>query len=128
MFWVELESSELGYVMQSDLDGDNVQPFFNHTEDCTCPFRPMIQPVFTVDVTDPQTPVVYWISENGQLYITDIEGCICNLVVDVDVNRGLPPLSLTTDKKNIYWSNMDTAMIHYTDKIPLSEIIDVKVS
>lgn len=113
---MELSTSNLGFVMQSDLSGENVQPFFNHTEDCSCLFRPMLQPVFTIDNTDPQSPVIYFISAEGQLFIADIEGCICSLVLDVTPSRGLPPTSLTTDKSYIYWSNMASGKIHYADK------------
>lgn len=123
---MEETTNNLGFVMQSDLSGDNVQPFFNHTEDCSCPFRPTIQPVFTVDNTDPQNPVIYWISAEGQLFIADIEGCICNLVLDADNNRGLPPSALTTDKNNIYWSHMGTGKIYFMDKITLSDDVLIK--
>jgi hypothetical protein len=112
--------------MQSDLSGGNVQPFFNHTEDCSCPFRPTVQPVFTIDNSDHQSPVIYWISAEGQLCIADIDGCICNLVLDTDKDHGLPPTSLTTDKNNIYWSNMNTGKIHFIDKITSSEDILIK--
>ncbi|OXU31361.1 hypothetical protein TSAR_014934 [Trichomalopsis sarcophagae] len=121
LFWMELSTSNLGFVMQSDLSGENVQPFFNHTEDCSCLFRPMLQPVFTIDNTDPQSPVVYFISPEGQLFIADIEGCICSLVLDVTPSRGLPPTSLTTDKSYIYWSNMESGKIHYADKTSTGE-------
>ncbi|XP_058790421.1 proto-oncogene tyrosine-protein kinase ROS [Phymastichus coffea] len=121
LFWIELIStSNLGYVMQSDLSGNNVQPFFNHTEDCTCPFRPTIQPVFTIDNTDPINPVIYWISAEGELYIADMEGCVCNLVLEGGENHGLPPASLTMDKCNIYWSNLETGKIYFTDKTKLA--------
>ncbi|XP_014219351.1 proto-oncogene tyrosine-protein kinase ROS [Copidosoma floridanum] len=126
LFWFELSTSSLGFVMQSDLDGENVQPFFNHTEDCSCPFKPMIQPVFTIDNTDPSSPVVYWISDEGQLFIADIEGCICSLVVQPGPDRGLPPTSLTTDKRYIYWSNRDTGKIHYTDKNGFGDSMTIK--
>ncbi|XP_011494388.1 PREDICTED: proto-oncogene tyrosine-protein kinase ROS [Ceratosolen solmsi marchali] len=126
LFWMELSTSNLGYVMQSDLYGRNVQPFFNHTEDCSCPFRPTILPVFTIDNSDPQSPVIYWMSAEDQLYIADIDGCICNLVLNPDKDRGLPPTSLTTDKNNIYWSNMNTGKIHFIDKLTSPEDIHIK--
>lgn len=106
--------------MQSDLSGNNIQPFFNHTEDCTCPFRPTIQPVFTIDNSDPQNPVIYYVNAAGELIITDMEGCVCNIVLKAEDNYGLPPASLTTDKSNIYWSNLETGKIYFTDKSKLS--------
>ena len=125
---MELSTSNLGFVMQSNLDGGDVQPFFNHTEDCSCPFRPNIQPVFTIDNTEPQSPVVYWVGADGELYIADIEGCICSLVLGAGTEHGLPPTSLTTDKSNIYWSNMATGKIHFADKTTNPEDLFVMVS
>ncbi|XP_014223646.1 proto-oncogene tyrosine-protein kinase ROS [Trichogramma pretiosum] len=121
LFWMELSSSDLGYVMQSDLYGGNIQSFFNHTEDCSCPFRPTIQPVFTIDNTDPQSPVMYWISAEGQLYIADIEGCTCDLVLDTSPDHPSAPFSLTTDINYIYWSSMVTGKIYYIDKTSTTE-------
>ncbi|KAJ8678681.1 hypothetical protein QAD02_014468 [Eretmocerus hayati] len=121
LFWIELSTSDLGYIIQSDLSGENVQPFFNHTEDCSCPFRPTVQPVFTVDNADPSSPVIYWVSAEGELQITDVEGCSCSLVLKDGTNRGLPPTSLTTDKTNIYWSDISTGKIHYMDKNKFTE-------
>lgn len=114
-------------MIQSDLSGENVQPFFNHTEDCSCPFRPKIKPVFTVDNTEAQSPVIYWISDEGHLNIADIEGCICSHVLEAGVNRGLPPTSLTTDKSYIYWSDMTIHKIHYINKSLSSEDMLVNV-
>lgn len=102
--------------MHMDMRGGMVQPFFNHRDDCSCPYRPQLQPVFTIDSSEVQNPVVYWVSSGDQLFISDIEGCVCNLVLESDPNRGLPPTSLTTDRQNIYWSNMQTGRIYFIDK------------
>ncbi|XP_023290821.1 proto-oncogene tyrosine-protein kinase ROS isoform X2 [Orussus abietinus] len=117
IYWIELTKSDRGVIMRSDLSGKNVQPFFNHNEDCSCPFRPSVRPVMAIDNTDAQSPVVYWVSLEGHLNIADIEGCVCNLMITPGFNRGLPPTSLSVDKINVYWSNADTNEIYHANKV-----------
>ena len=70
-----------------------------------------------VDNTDTQTPVIYWISQEGHLNIAGIDGCICNLVLSPGFNNGLPPNSLTVDKINVYWSSSTNDKINYINKL-----------
>ena len=109
--------------MHSDLFGGNVKPFFNHMEDCSCPYRPQIKPVLTIDNTDSQSPGIFWVSLEGHLNYADIDGCSCNLIVSSNsgYHRGLPPTSLTADKMNVYWSNTDTDKIYFVNKMYLDE-------
>lgn len=102
--------------MRSNLDGRDIQPFFNHIDDCSCPYRPSVSPVMTIDSTNFQKPVMYWISLEGHLNIADIDGCACNLIASASFNKGLPPKSLTVDKMNIYWSNIAEDQIYFVNK------------
>ncbi|XP_076297885.1 receptor protein-tyrosine kinase sevenless isoform X2 [Lasioglossum baleicum] len=116
LYWIELTKNDRGVIMQSDLNGKADQPFFNHMEDCSCPYRPSVIPVMTIDSTTFEKPVMYWISLEGHLNIADINGCTCSMVVSADFNKGLPPTSLTVDKKNLYWSNLEEGQIYCMDK------------
>ncbi|KAG7201761.1 hypothetical protein KM043_004482 [Ampulex compressa] len=121
LYWIEQTKNDRGVIMQSDLQGTNVQPFFNHIGDCTCPYRPSVVPVMTIDSTNSARPIMYWISLEGHLNTADITGCSCRLIVIQQFNRGLPPNSLTVDKMNIYWSNMAEGQIYFTRKEQLEE-------
>lgn len=113
---MELNSKQdRGVIMYSDLSGENVKPFFNQMKDCSCPFMPVIRPVFTIDNTNRHNPTIYWISLEGHLHESDIDGCFCNLVIVSE--ELLSPSSLTVDKKNIYWSNTKTEKLYLVNKI-----------
>ncbi|XP_015109279.1 proto-oncogene tyrosine-protein kinase ROS [Diachasma alloeum] len=116
LFWIEVTEGNHGMVMQSNLSGENVRPFFNHNEDCSCPDRPPVKDVMTVDSTDPRNPVMYWVSLDGGLNIAAIDGCGCDSVAKPGFNRGLPPSSLSADKFNIYWYNWADDEIHFVKK------------
>nr|XP_034172668.1 proto-oncogene tyrosine-protein kinase ROS isoform X6 [Osmia lignaria] len=116
LYWIELTKKDIGVIMQSDLNGKSNQLFFNHTDDCSCPYRPSVIPVMTIDSTNYQKPVMYWISLEGHLNIADINGCTCSLIVSASFNKGLPPTSLTVDKMNIYWSNIAEDQIYFVNK------------
>ncbi|KOC66937.1 Proto-oncogene tyrosine-protein kinase ROS [Habropoda laboriosa] len=116
LYWIELTKKDGGIIMQSDLNGRAIQPFFNHIDDCSCPYRPSVIPVMTIDSTNYQKPVMYWISMEGHLNIADIDGCACSLIVSAGFNKGLPPTSLTVDKMNIYWSNIAEDQIYFVNK------------
>lgn len=67
----------------------------------------------TIDKTNIQEPVMYWISLEGQLNVADIYGCMCNVVLNAIFGK---PTSLTVDKMNIYWSTMEEDQIHFLRK------------
>lgn len=121
LYWIELTKADRGVIMQSDYYGENVQPFFNHAEDCSCPYRPAVRPALTVDNTDPQNPVLYWVSLEGYLNIADIDGCVCNLILSPNFEPGLPPTYLVTDKINIYWLNQSSDKLYSINKIYVDE-------
>lgn len=116
LYWIELTKKDVGVIMRSDLNGKSIEPFFNHIVDCSCPYRPSVIPVMTIDSTNYQKPVMYWISLEGHLNIADIDGCACSLIVSASFNKGLPPTSLTVDKMNIYWSNIAEDQIYFVNK------------
>ncbi|XP_076244805.1 receptor protein-tyrosine kinase sevenless isoform X2 [Calliopsis andreniformis] len=116
LYWIEVTKNDRSVIMQSDLNGKAIQPFFNHIDDCSCPYRPSVIPVMTIDSTILEKPAMYWISLEGHLNIADINGCTCSLIVSADFNKGLPPTSLTVDKMNIYWSNVAENQIYYINK------------
>lgn len=107
--------------MQSNLNGENVQPFFNRDGDCSCPYRPSVQSVMTVDNTVGHYPLIYWVSLEGHLNIAHADGCGCSTVMSPTYNNGLSPSSLTVDKMNIYWSNDTSDRIYYVNKIYTDE-------
>lgn len=116
LFWVELNSKQdRGIMMYSNLSGGNIKPLFNHMKDCSCPFRPVIKPVFAIDNTNSHNPTIYWVSLEGHLNEADIEGCFCNLVIGNDELP--PPSSLTVDKKNVYWLSTENKNLYFVDKI-----------
>lgn len=102
--------------MQSDLDGRNVQTFFkNINNTCTCPFSLSVMPMMTVDKTNIQKPMLYWVSMEGHLNVADIYGCMCNVILNAGFKTGTLG-SLTVDKTNIYWSNVTENRIYFMRK------------
>nr|XP_012141859.1 PREDICTED: proto-oncogene tyrosine-protein kinase ROS isoform X2 [Megachile rotundata] len=116
LYWIELTKKDTGEIIQSDLNGKGRRPFFNHQDDCSCPYQPTVISVMTIDSTNFQKPVMYWVSLEGHLNIADIDGCVCSSIVSASFNKGLPPTSLTVDKMNIYWSNMAEDQIYFVNK------------
>lgn len=102
--------------MQSDLDGKNVQPFFkNINNTCTCSFSSSVMPMMTIDKTNIQKPMIYWVSMEGHLNVADIYGCMCNVVLRAGFKTATLT-SLTVDKMNIYWSNATENRIYFMRK------------
>ncbi|KAL6432278.1 hypothetical protein ACFW04_006732 [Cataglyphis niger] len=115
LYWIEA-TNDRGIIMQSDLDGGNVQPFFkNINNTCTCPSGSSVMPRMTVDKTNMQKPVIYWVSMEGHLNVADIHGCMCNVVLSADFKTATLA-SLTVDKLNIYWSNIMENRIYFMKK------------
>lgn len=121
LYWVELSKNDRGVIMQSDLFGNNIVPFFNHMEDCSCPYHPLVRPVITIDNTDPHNLVLYWVSLEGNLHIADLDGCVCNSILSLAEDNALPATSLTVDQTYIYWSNAQDDKLYYIDKVYIYE-------
>lgn len=102
--------------MRSNLDGRQVRHFFRNGDDtCNCPRRLLtVVSAMTVDDTNVHKPMMYWMSVEGNLYVTDIHGCTCNEVLNWDVNEETS--SLTVDKINIYWSSVAEDRIYFLRK------------
>ncbi|XP_014482097.1 PREDICTED: proto-oncogene tyrosine-protein kinase ROS isoform X2 [Dinoponera quadriceps] len=116
LYWIESMAYNRGTIMQSDLDGNNVTPFFRNEENgekCSCPYTPSIRPVMTIDKTNIEKPVMYWMSSEGYLNVVDIHGCMCNTVLNASSSRGT---SLTVDKMNVYWSDAENDQIYFARK------------
>lgn len=115
LYWIET-TNDRGIIMQSDLDGRNVQPFFkNINNTCTCPNSSSVMPMMTIDKTNIQKPVIYWVSLEGHLNVADIHGCMCNVVLSAGFKTATLT-SLTVDKMNIYWSNVTENRIYFMRK------------
>ncbi|XP_071445601.1 proto-oncogene tyrosine-protein kinase ROS [Hetaerina americana] len=110
---------------------------------CTCPNDPSVGLAMTVDqshevnnkqweekseVIDEMTnirPHVLWVDAIvGHVYLADTEGCQCQLVVNATFNKGLPPTSVTSDGRNVYWSNSTEGKVYSIPR--LSEAYDNK--
>ncbi|XP_071649102.1 proto-oncogene tyrosine-protein kinase ROS isoform X3 [Temnothorax longispinosus] len=114
LYWIE--TNEGGTIMQSDLEGKNVQYFFgNNGSTCTCPQRPPLISTLTIDKTNIQEPMMYWVSSDGHLNVADIYGCACNMVLKTSFKAATLTF-LTVDKMNIYWSNETKDQIYFLKK------------
>lgn len=101
--------------MKSDLEGKNVQYFFgNNGSTCTCLQRPLIS-TLTIDKTNIQKPMMYWISSDGHLNVADIYGCACNVILKTSF-KAASLTFLTVDKINVYWSNETKDQIYFFKK------------
>lgn len=100
-------------IMQSYLNGENVQPFFRKLESgCTCPYKPSVRPILTIDKTI-QNPLMYWISEDGHLNLADIYGCLCTKLLNMDFSEAT---YLTVDKTNVYWFEKGKNKLYFIRK------------
>lgn len=114
LYWIE--ANEANTIMQSDLKGKNVQYFFrNNDSTCTCPYKPSQVSTLTIDKTNIQKPMIYWISD-GHLNVADISGCACNVVLRSSFKTATATAFLTVDKMNIYWSNETEDQIYFLKK------------
>ncbi|KAL0113614.1 hypothetical protein PUN28_012637 [Cardiocondyla obscurior] len=114
LYWIEM--NEGGTIMQSDLEGKNVQYFFrNNGSTCTCPQRPPLISTLTIDKTNIEEPMMYWISSDGYLNVADIYGCSCNVILKTSFKAATLTF-LTVDKINVYWSNETKDQIYFVKK------------
>jgi len=108
--------------MQSDLNGRHVERFFRSGYNmCNCPRRlSTVVSAMTIDDTNIHSPMIYWMSVEGNLYAADIYGCMCKEVLNWDVNEETS--SLTVDKKNVYWSSVEEDRIYFLKKEPYASM------
>ncbi|XP_069689840.1 proto-oncogene tyrosine-protein kinase ROS isoform X2 [Periplaneta americana] len=119
LFWIEMNTNGAGYLMTSKTDGTMIRPFFNSirrrrrntstaADECTCPESPSVGKAMTIDQTDSSSLQVLWVdSLENHVYLSEASGCFCTVLVNATINTdaGLPPTSLTTDHRLLYWSN-----------------------
>ncbi|XP_012234446.2 proto-oncogene tyrosine-protein kinase ROS isoform X2 [Linepithema humile] len=122
LYWIE-STNDRGTIMQSDLNGKNVQPFFKNIGDtCSCPYKPSGMVIaMAIDKTNIQKPMMYWVMEEHLIVIdiyrsesfVDRGGCTC---ANVSSSKFSKVTSLTVDKMNIYWSNAMENQIYFLKK------------
>lgn len=110
IYWIEINRHGAGHLMKSPADGLALRPLFSiHTDEtrrqCNCPENPRIGKTMSLDQTDPYDPVILYSDEwqgQGRLYRTVSNGCQCTIIGS---SQKLPPTSITTDHRYVYWSN-----------------------
>lgn len=109
LYWIEVNRHGAGHLMKSPADGSSLRPLFSiHDLDesrrqCNCPENPRIGKTLSLDQTNPYDPVVLYSDEwQGRLYQTGSRGCDCKIVA---YSQKLPPMSVTSDHRYVYWSN-----------------------
>ncbi|PNF32885.1 hypothetical protein B7P43_G01836 [Cryptotermes secundus] len=129
LFWIEMNKSGMGYLMTSRTDGTMIRPFFrsNHRKrrdslsasECNCPMNPYVGKAMTIDQSDPANIQVLWVDgQENHVYLTEENGCLCTVVVNATTNTeaGLPPTSITTDHRLLYWSNETEGKLYSVTK------------
>ncbi|NXL43142.1 ROS1 kinase, partial [Podilymbus podiceps] len=72
---------------------------------CTCNVaeaelgRPM-----TIDVSDPKNPQLLFVRGRDEIWASDVDGCHCRRITKIPSFQDKKIISLTVDKKFIYWS------------------------
>nr|CAD7413857.1 unnamed protein product [Timema poppensis] len=123
LYWVETSRAGIGHLMTRKTNTGDVRPFFTVTtvrrkresEACNCPDNPAVGQAMSIDQTDPGNPRVLWVDGwHGDIYMADTRGCHCTVLVNATVNTetGLPPTSVTTDHRLLYWSNSTEGRIY----------------
>lgn len=115
LYWIEVNRHGAGHLMKSRMDGTSLRPLFSvHTDEtrrqCTCPENPRIGKTLSLDQSDPYNTIIIYSDEwQGRVYQTEAKGCDCKIIVH---SPKLPPTSITTDHRYIYWSNETEDMIY----------------
>lgn len=137
LFWYE-ESGHpgLGTLMISHINGSNIRPFFNSTEninpdDCNCPENPQVAKSFVVDMTKGDNYELYWIDPwTNRIVAADMQGCECRTVLNATEKKryGFTPMSITVDSKYVYWYNSTEREIYYTNKYKNAKVERAKIT
>ncbi|XP_021913370.1 proto-oncogene tyrosine-protein kinase ROS isoform X3 [Zootermopsis nevadensis] len=136
LFWIEMNKSGVGHLMTSRADGSMIRPFFTNTHrkrrdsssngECTCPQNPSVGKAMTIDQTDPASIQILWVDgQENHVYQTEANGCFCSVVVNATVNTeaGLPPTSITTDHRLLYWSNETEGKVYSVMKATEDQVL-----
>ncbi|XP_045769581.1 proto-oncogene tyrosine-protein kinase ROS isoform X2 [Maniola jurtina] len=141
LYWYEESNHKgLGTLMTAYVDGSNIRPFFNNSEEdismsdfldeCNCPQNPQVTKSFVLDMTNNNVDL-YWVDPWANHIVgSDMNGCVCKVIVNATEKRkyGFPPMSITVDSKYIYWYNSTEKIIFYTNKVKKDKIEQVKSS
>lgn len=108
MYWIEVAQDGGSHLMQSRTDGSGLSSLFpirrdKSGQECTCSEKMTIGKTMTVDQTDPYNVAIIFDDDfQEQVHQTESQGCECKLLVH---SSKLPPTSITTDHRYLYWSN-----------------------
>lgn len=122
--------------MKSHLNGSNIKPFFNNSDDfeedeCNCPEDPQVAKPFVIDMTKGDNFELYWIDPwTHRIIAADMQGCKCRTVFDATEKKkfGFIPMSLTIDSKYVYWFNSTEKEIFYTNKYKHTKVEHLKAT
>ncbi|XP_029176967.1 proto-oncogene tyrosine-protein kinase ROS-like isoform X2 [Nylanderia fulva] len=79
LYWIEDSS-----IVQTDFNGRNKLYMANNKCFCLKTFLGLLQyeyTLMTIDTTNIDEPLIYWIINNEYLIVTDINGCNCNMIL-----------------------------------------------
>ncbi|XP_025828950.1 proto-oncogene tyrosine-protein kinase ROS isoform X3 [Agrilus planipennis] len=120
LYWVEENYFGENHIMQSELNGSDIRPFFvqrshnkrslesEEEESCNCPVYPNVEKTFTVDHSDSKTkPAIIFIdSDTHAITSSDKDGCHCEILANHQVvGDSFPLQKLKSDFSNLYWTN-----------------------
>lgn len=126
LYWIETIDRVKYKLMQSNLDGNEIQPFFSQRKNnkrdlehdpslCNCPLFPEVGPIFTVDHSDVNNkPLLIFIDPYTlNVMSTDQDGCICNVVANNSiVNNHFSLKHLKSDTATLYWTNPSQGLLY----------------
>lgn len=140
LYWIETTDRARYKLMQSNIDGEEVQPFFSQRNGnrrrlegdssfCNCPLFPEVGPSFTVDHSDAKSkPLLVFIDPYTlNVMSTDQDGCICNVVANNTVINNVFSLNhIKSDIATLYWMNPSQGLL-YSFKKRDTNILSKKV-
>ncbi|XP_029158360.1 proto-oncogene tyrosine-protein kinase ROS-like isoform X3 [Nylanderia fulva] len=99
-YWTENSS-----IVQADFNGRNQLYMANNKCFCLKTFLGLLEikyTLMTIDTTNIDEPLIYWIINNEYLIVTDINGCNCNIILKFP-NRSIYRFDdIVIDSINIY--------------------------
>ncbi len=91
IFWSEMDEKSQGYIMKSQMNGNEVTPIFvganshqrvKRDSSCNCPDL-SVTTVFAMDHTQKQDTELYIVeADTGSIWASDVTGCHCRRVVN----------------------------------------------
>ncbi|XP_029659214.1 proto-oncogene tyrosine-protein kinase ROS-like isoform X2 [Formica exsecta] len=122
LYWKNYTENYETQMMQSDLDGKNVQIFQKIVS--ICPFTAEVSSysIFIMKIDDINTkkPLIYWVLDKS-LFVTDFDVSMCNLILR---SEKFVLTSLAIDKTNIYIKCINDYIYVLKKKYALLESVD----